>query len=62
MKQLSGVIDAVSGYSDGYGIQPNYRSIAKYTNKYKRNNYAEVVKVTYNSNEISWKIFLIHYL
>ena len=61
-EQLSGVIDAVSGYSDGRGVQPNYRSITKYKNKFNKNNFAEVVKVTYNSNEIALEDIFIHYL
>ena len=61
-EQLSGVIDAVSGYSDGRGVQPNYRSITKYKNKFNKNNFAEVVQVTYNSNEIALEDIFIHYL
>ena len=61
-EQLPGVIDAVSGYSDGRGVQPNYRSITKYKNKFNKNNFAEVVQVTYNSNEIALEDIFIHYL
>ena len=50
---LDGVIDAESGYANGYGIKPNYRSIIQFKNKYKENNFAEVVKVTFNSNAIT---------
>ena len=58
---LEGVEDAVSGYADGYGIKPTYREITKYTNKYKRNNFAEVVKVTFNKEIISLRSLLEHY-
>ena len=58
---LEGVEDAVSGYADGYGIKPTYRDITKYTNKYKRNNFAEVVKVTFNNEIISLRSLLEHY-
>ena len=46
-EQLEGVIDAESGYANGYGISPNYRSITQFKNKYNENNFAEVVKVTF---------------
>jgi len=52
-ESLAGVENAVSGYSDGYGIKPNYRSITKLKNKFNKNNFAEVVEVTYNKSEIS---------
>ena len=58
---LEGVEDAVSGYADGYGIKPTYRDITKYTNKYKKNNFAEVVKVTFNNEIISLRSLLEHY-
>ena len=58
---LEGVEDAVSGYADGYGIKPTYREITKYANKYKRNNFAEVVKVTFNKEIISLRSLLEHY-
>ena len=58
---LEGVEDAVSGYADGYGINPTYRDITKYKNKYKRNNFAEVVKVTFNNEIISLRSLLEHY-
>ena len=31
---LPGVVDAVSGYADGYGVRPSYREITKYINRY----------------------------
>ncbi len=35
---LPGVIDAVSGYSDGDGVRPTYREITKLKNKFNPNN------------------------
>ena len=58
---LDGVIDAESGYANGYGIKPNYRSIIQFKNKYKENNFAEVVKVTFNSNAITLHEILKHF-
>ncbi len=59
---LPGVIDAVSGYADGNGVQPTYREITKLKNKFNADNHAEVVEVTYNKNIISTEKLLIHYL
>ena len=59
---LDGVVDAESGYANGYGIKPNYRSIIQFKNKYKENNFAEVVKVTFNSNAITLHEILKHFL
>jgi peptide methionine sulfoxide reductase msrA/msrB len=59
---LEGVIDAVSGYSDGEGVRPNYREITKFTNRFNPNNHAEVVEVTFNKNLISIEDLMIHYL
>ena len=58
---LPGVVDAVSGYADGYGIRPSYREITKYINKFNPNNHAEVVEVTYNKNIITTESLLQHY-
>ena len=33
-EKLEGVIDAESGYANGYGISPTYRSITQFKNKY----------------------------
>jgi peptide methionine sulfoxide reductase msrA/msrB len=60
-ESLNGVIDAESGYANGYGIKPNYRSIIQFKNKYNENNFAEVVKVTFNSNAISLEDILKHF-
>ena len=58
---LEGVIDAVSGYSDGYGLEPTYNEITKLKNKFNSNNYAEVVEVTYNTNIITTEMLLKYY-
>ena len=60
-ESLDGVIDAVSGYANGYGVSPDYRSIIQLKNKYNENNFAEVVKVTFNSNAISLDEILKHF-
>ena len=60
-EKLEGVIDAESGYANGYGISPTYRSITQFKNKYNENNFAEVVKVTFNSNAISLEQILKHF-
>ena len=60
-EELKGVIDAVSGYSDGYGLEPTYNEITKLKNKFNTKNYAEVVEVTYNTNIISTEMLLKHY-
>lgn len=56
--QIPGVIDVVSGYADGEGIEPDYREIIKATNKYNPDNFAEVIKVDFNSNQISLRELL----
>ena len=58
---LEGVINAESGYANGYGIKPNYRSIIQIKNKYNENNFAEVVKVTFNNNAITLEQILKHF-
>jgi len=60
-EELKGVIDAVSGYSDGYGLEPTYNEITKLKNKFNTKNYAEVVEVTYNTNIISTEMLLKYY-
>ena len=60
-ESLDGVIDAVSGYANGYGVNPDYRSIIQLKNKYNENNFAEVVKVTFNSNAITLDEILKHF-
>ena len=59
---LDGVINAESGYANGYGVKPNYRTITQLKNKYNENNFAEVVKVKFNNNAISLEKILKHFL
>ena len=58
---LPGVISAVSGYADGYGVKPNYRAITQLKNRMNPNNHAEVVKVIFNSQLINVEDLLQHY-
>lgn len=58
---LQGVEDAVSGYADGYGINPTYREIIKIKNRFKDNNFAEVVEVTFNNEVITLRSLLEHF-
>ena len=58
---LQGVEDAVSGYADGYGIKPTYREIIKIKNRFKENNFAEVVEVTFNKEVITLRALLEHF-
>jgi len=60
-EELPGVVDAVSGYADGYGVRPSYREITKFINKFNPNNHAEVVEVIYNKNIITTEELLQHY-
>jgi peptide methionine sulfoxide reductase msrA/msrB len=50
---IPGVVDAVSGYADGRGIEPNYEAITQYKHKNNPNNFAEVVQITYNPAVVS---------
>ena len=50
-QETYGVVDVQSGYADGKNIKPVYTEIIKRENKFNPNNYAEAVKVTYNSNK-----------
>nr|WP_265090348.1 peptide-methionine (S)-S-oxide reductase MsrA [Kangiella spongicola] len=58
---IPGVVDAVSGYADGNGIKPEYREIIKSKHRFDPNNYAEVVKVTFNRNTVSLETILKNY-
>ena len=58
---IPGVIDAVSGYSDGRGVSPTYREITQFKNRFNPNNHAEVVEVTFNKNVLSSEELLRHY-
>lgn len=58
---LNGVLDAQSGYADGSGFRASYREITKASRRHDENNYAEVVKVTFNSTIISAEALLKNY-
>ena len=58
---LQGVMNAVSGYSDGINVKPAYTEITKLKNKFNPDNHAEVVEITYSTNIISTKMLLKHY-
>lgn len=47
---MEGVIDAVSGYADGRGLEPIYKAITQAKHRLNPDNFAEVVEVTYNPN------------
>ncbi len=50
-QETYGVIDVESGYANGTNIEPVYKEIIKRENRFNPDNYAEVVKVTYNNNK-----------
>ena len=52
-QETFGVVNVETGYADGKNIKPSYKEIIKRENRFNPDNYAEVVKVTYNSNETS---------
>ena len=58
---MPGVIDAVSGYADGNGVEPTYRAITQYRNKHNPDNHAEVVKISFNPAVISLDTLLKRY-
>jgi len=58
---IPGVVDAVSGYADGSGLEPSYREITKRKHRFNPNNYAEVVKVTYNASVLELETILKNY-
>ena len=58
-QETFGVVDVKSGYADGKNIKPSYKEIIKSKNRFNPNNYAEVVKVTYNSNKTTLENLLM---
>ncbi|WP_462158427.1 peptide-methionine (S)-S-oxide reductase MsrA [Pseudoalteromonas sp. GB56] len=58
---LDGVLNAQAGYADGRGFKPTYKNIIASKRRFDDNNYAEVVKVTYNANAISTEHILQFY-
>ncbi len=61
LEALPGVVDAVSGYADGRGHAASYQEIIKRKHKDNPDNYAEVVKVTFNPQQISLEVILKDY-
>lgn len=55
---IPGVIDAVSGYADGSGFAATYKNITKRKHRFNPDNYAEVVEVTFNKNQVSLETIL----
>lgn len=50
---LPGVMNVVSGYADGRGFAPTYQNIIKAKHRFNPDNYAEVIEITYNPQQIS---------
>lgn len=55
---IDGVIDVVSGYADGKGVKPNYQDIIDSSNRYNPDNFAEVIKVSFNPNLVNLPLLL----
>lgn len=58
---LDGVEDAVSGYADGRGVEPDYEAISSLAHRRDPDNYAEVVQVRYNTEVLSTRALLQHF-
>lgn len=58
---INGVVDAVAGYADGTGVEPNYEAITQRVNKNNPNNHAEVVKIAYNPKVVHLDTLLKRY-
>lgn len=58
---INGVVDAIAGYADGTGVEPNYAAITQGVNKNNPNNHAEVVHITFNPKVVSLTRLLQHY-
>lgn len=61
LEALYGVVDAISGYADGRGFEPTYKEIIKRKHRNNPDNYAEVVKVVFNPQQISLETILKDY-
>ncbi|NVK26304.1 MAG: peptide-methionine (S)-S-oxide reductase MsrA [Gammaproteobacteria bacterium] len=57
-EQMAGVIDVVSGYADGRGLEPAYQEIIKRKHRFNPNNYAEVIHVTFDRDSVSLETLL----
>lgn len=60
-ENLNGVIDAVSGYADGRGLEANYKTITQAKNRFNEDNFAEVVEVHFNADVISAETLIKHF-
>jgi peptide methionine sulfoxide reductase msrA/msrB len=58
---IKGVVDAVAGYADGTGVEPRYSVITQPQHKNNPNNHAEVVKIVYDTRQVSAKKLLQHF-
>lgn len=58
---LPGVIDVKSGYADGRGFDATYRNITQRKHKFNPDNYAEVIEVTFNPEQISLSLIFRHF-
>ncbi len=55
---IPGVLNAVSGYADGNGVEPTYRAITAEARRMDPNNHAEVVKVSFDPAKVSLRQIL----
>lgn len=55
---IPGVLNAVSGYADGTGVEPTYRAITAPARRLDPNNHAEVVQVTFDPARVSLRHIL----
>ena len=55
---IPGVLNAVSGYADGKGVEPTYRAITATARRLDPNNHAEVVKVSFDPAKVSLRHIL----
>ncbi|WP_144394671.1 peptide-methionine (S)-S-oxide reductase MsrA [Pleionea sediminis] len=58
---IPGVLNAISGYAGGKGVEPTYKAITKWSNRMNPDNHAEVVKVIFNTSEVSLETILKTY-
>ncbi|WP_428983644.1 peptide-methionine (S)-S-oxide reductase MsrA [Psychrosphaera aquimarina] len=56
--QLPGVVDVISGYADGVGVNADYKTITQRKNRFNPNNHAEVIQVSYNPDQVSLTVLL----
>ncbi len=58
---IPGVLDAVSGYADGRGVEPTYQAITASSRRFDPDNHAEVVKVSFDPSKVSLRQILQSY-